>query len=73
MIEFKDDEIDMKQSLFVENCSNCGILVKAKVKSIFLQKCEKVELVFDVWISLFISKQFLVLISLTVRELKSHA
>ncbi|CAK60697.1 unnamed protein product (macronuclear) [Paramecium tetraurelia] len=51
LIEFKDDEIEMKQSLFVENCKNCGILVKAKVKSIFLQKCERVELVFDQTIS----------------------
>lgn len=30
---------------------NCGILVKGKVKSIFLQKCEKVELVFDSTVS----------------------
>lgn len=47
LIEFKDEEIDMKQSLFIENCVNCGVLVKPKVKSIFLQKCEKLELVFE--------------------------
>ena len=48
LIEFKENEVNMKESIFIDNCSNCSVIVKGKVKSIFIQKCEKLNLVFDV-------------------------
>ncbi|KAM3140237.1 hypothetical protein pb186bvf_007593 [Paramecium bursaria] len=46
-IEFKEGEIDMKQSLFVQNCVNCGIQIRGKVKTIVFQKCSKIQVFFD--------------------------
>lgn len=47
-IEFDVDEIQLKQSLFIENCNDCTILVKGKVKSVFVNKCKKTNVLVTV-------------------------
>ena len=42
----------MRQSIFIENCSQATILVNTKVKSIFLTKCKDINLIFKVKIFL---------------------
>ena len=42
LIEFKADEIEIKQSVFLDNCVNCGIVINPKIKQIFMQNCKKV-------------------------------
>ena len=46
LIEFPDTECDMKETIFIDNCKNMAIMVNGKVKSIFLSKCMKLNLVF---------------------------
>lgn len=48
LIQIEEDEMDMKNSLFVDNCTNVGILIKSpKIKSILLQKCNKIQIHFE--------------------------
>ena len=46
LIEFPDTECDIKESIFIDNCRNTAIMINGKVKSIFLSKCIKLNLVF---------------------------
>lgn len=46
LIEFPDNECDIRESIFVDNCKNLCIMVNAKVKSIFISKCVKLNLIF---------------------------
>ena len=48
MMEFPENECSIKESIFVENCKNSTLMIKGKVKSIFLSKCVKVNLIFKV-------------------------
>lgn len=46
LIEFPESECDMKESIFIDNCKNTAIMINGKVKSVFLSKCVKLNLVF---------------------------
>lgn len=48
MMEFPENECSIKESIFIENCKNSTFMIKGKVKSIFLSKCVKVNLIFKV-------------------------
>ncbi|XP_014662087.1 PREDICTED: adenylyl cyclase-associated protein 1-like [Priapulus caudatus] len=41
------DKTELKQVVYVYNCTNCTVQVKGKVNSITLDKCKKVGLVFE--------------------------
>ena len=46
LIEFPESECDMRESIFIDNCKSTAIMITGKVKSIFLSKCVKLNLVF---------------------------
>lgn len=46
LIEFPETECDMKESIFIDNCKNTAIMINGKVKSIFISKCVRLNLVF---------------------------
>ncbi|EAS07370.2 adenylyl cyclase-associated protein (macronuclear) [Tetrahymena thermophila SB210] len=47
-IQFDEGEISLKQSLFIEGCNNSTIIVKGKVKSVFVNKCKKTKVLVTV-------------------------
>lgn len=46
LIEFPESECEIKESIFVDNCKSTAIMINGKVKSIFVSKCVKLNLVF---------------------------
>lgn len=46
LIEFPENECEIKESIFVDNCKSTAIMINGKVKSIFVSKCVKLNLVF---------------------------
>jgi adenylyl cyclase-associated protein len=41
------DKATMKEIVYIENCSNCGVMIKGKVKAIMLSNCKKISLMFN--------------------------